>query len=149
MGIKWTCVCQLKHIMATTFTVYCSTWRSPLFLVFSIGVIWLHTVAGPMIVTPFSLAILIILLVWASGMPSAMMAIVWIWKHNKIRQLTFMAESHMFMQWCMHVCILQYVFSTCGYCMDSNVLSKAERSEAKLIRTSTSGCFFMASAMFL
>lgn len=51
----------------------------------SVGVTWLHTVAGPMIVTPFSSAILIILLVWASGMPSAMMAIVWIWKSIKIR----------------------------------------------------------------
>lgn len=38
----------------------------------------MHTVAGPMIVMPFSSAILIIFLVWASGMPSAMMAIVWI-----------------------------------------------------------------------
>lgn len=43
----------------------------------------------------------------------------------------------------------QYAFSTCEYCIASIVLSKADRSEAKLIRTSTSVCFFMASAMFL
>lgn len=34
------------------------------------------TVAGPMIVTPFSSAALMIFLVWASGIPSAMMAMV-------------------------------------------------------------------------
>lgn len=33
--------------------------------------------------------------------------------------------------------------------MVSMVLSKAERREAKLMRTSAWGCFFMASAMFL
>lgn len=38
---------------------------------------------------------------------------------------------------------------TCGYCMVSIVLSKAERKDAKLMSTSTSGCFFMASLMFL
>lgn len=40
-------------------------------------------------------------------------------------------------------------FYTCGYDMVSMVLSKAERREAKLMRTSAWGCFFMASAMFL
>ena len=44
------------------------------------------------------------------------------------------------------VCV---AFFTCGYCMVSMVLSKAERSEAKLMSTSTPGCFFMASPMFL
>lgn len=38
---------------------------------------------------------------------------------------------------------------TCGKARVSMVESYADRSEAKLIRTSASGCFFIASAMFL
>lgn len=49
-----------------------------IFVIISDGETWLLTVAGPMMVTPFSSAILIIFLVCASGMPSAMMAMVWI-----------------------------------------------------------------------
>lgn len=144
-------------------------------------------------VTPFSSAFLIILRVIASGIPSAIIAIVWIWKtHNSIQCIyrhchivilptTKLKSWHLYShsnqsinyscqytsvqlsaglpmilpelinfytaQWC--TCYLLAWVNTCGYCNVSIVLSKAERREAKLIRTSTSGCFFMASDMFL
>lgn len=54
------------------------------------------TVAGPMIVTPFSSATLMIFLVWASGIPSAMMAMVWIWKQmNRKAQLYSSAVTYL------------------------------------------------------
>lgn len=90
-------------------------------------------------VTPFSSAALMIFLVRASGIPSAMMAMVRIWNANGDAELRLHLEEPP------RVAVLL----TCGCCMVSMVLSKAERKDAKLMSTSTSGCFFMASLMFL